>query len=65
MRPFTLYLTADLREGLEQIREHDGLPYAEQIRRALTLYFADRHVRAMTRPAKASTRRRKGASDAA
>ena len=38
----TVYLDDDLREGLERVKARDGVPAAEQIRRAVRAWLEER-----------------------
>ena len=51
-------LDDDLIEGLEALKERDGVPMAESIRRAIRLYLSERGVMKTDRPRVASTRKR-------
>jgi hypothetical protein len=41
---YSLRLDADLKKALETVKERDGIPHTEQIRRALLLWFDHKGV---------------------
>ena len=56
----TVYLDDDLRDGLKAVKARDGVPEAEQIRRALRGWLLERNALGKSAPAGAKrTRPRK------
>jgi hypothetical protein len=49
---YSLRLDADLKAALERVKERDGIPHSEQIRRGLLLWFKQRGVE-MRKPSRA------------
>jgi predicted DNA-binding protein len=57
LRMTTLRLEDELLEGLQQVKERDGIPVAEQIRRAVKAWLEAKGVRKAERQ-RAVTRKR-------
>lgn len=55
----TVYLDADLRDGLKRVKESVGVPEAEQIRRALRGWLQDRKALGVSPPTGVRRPRRK------
>lgn len=55
-------MTADILERLDFIRERDGVPFSEQMRRGLLLYFAQKGVEVEQPETTASGKRSKKVS---
>jgi hypothetical protein len=52
----------DLLKGMEALKERDGVPYSEQIRRSLRMWLDTKGVLTQARPRRSKTaRKRKGA----
>ena len=52
-KPYTFYIEPDLKEGLERIKERDGISESEQIRRAIRQWLDDKGaVKEVKRPAR-------------
>jgi hypothetical protein len=48
----------DLLKGMAALRERDGMPFSEQVRRALRVFLTDKGVMEKTASRRASTRRK-------
>lgn len=48
----TYRIDDDILEGLRQVRERDGVPVSEQVRRALTAWLAEKGVSQKKKPSK-------------
>jgi hypothetical protein len=48
----------ELMEALRRVKDRDGIPIAEQVRRGLLLWFDSKGVKVKTARKRASTRRR-------
>ena len=57
-KTFTFALPNDLKAGLRAIKDRDGLPEAEQIRRAITAWLETRGVTVKSDRKRATTRKR-------
>lgn len=57
--PMQFKIDADLREGLEAIRQRDGVSYTEQLRRALRLWFDSKGLTLKSAPIDAPRRVRR------
>jgi hypothetical protein len=55
---FEFWIEPEARKGLEAIRTREGIPVAEQIRRAIAAWLADRDATEKAAPRRAVTRRR-------
>lgn len=55
---FEFWIDADARQGLEAIKDRDGVPVAEQIRRAIAAWLAERDATMKTAPRRVSPRRK-------
>ena len=44
-KPYTFYVDLELAAGLERIRERDGVPVSEQIRRAIRAWLDTKEVK--------------------
>jgi hypothetical protein len=54
----TFRLDDELLEGLRQVKEKDGIPQSEQVRRALLMWLESKGVKVKAAPRRASTRRK-------
>jgi hypothetical protein len=45
LKPATFRLEEEILEGLQDVKERDGLPVTEQVRRALTAWLESRGVK--------------------
>jgi hypothetical protein len=45
----TFYIDADLQDGLSQLRDRDGVPVAEAIRRAIRAYLESKSITLKTK----------------
>jgi hypothetical protein len=56
----SFYISEDLQRGLEALKERDGMPAAEAIRRAIAAYLAEKGIKVIPvkagRPRKARKR---------
>ena len=55
---FEFWIDPEARKGLEAIKDRDGVPVAEQIRRAIAAWLADRDTTTKAAPRRALTRRK-------
>ena len=55
---YTFRLDAELRAGLQQIWERDGVPVSEQVRRAVQEWLDKKGVKVKAAPRRAATRRK-------
>jgi hypothetical protein len=55
---YNFFIDDDQRDPLRQIKDRDGIPEAEQIRRAITKWLQAKGVEPRTAPRRASTRRK-------
>jgi Ribbon-helix-helix protein, copG family len=58
LRPTNFRLESELLEGLQQVRERDGIPVSEQVRRALRAWLEVKGVTVKTERKRAVTRKR-------
>jgi len=54
---YTFFIDSEQREGLRQIKERDGIPESEQIRRAVTEWLAKKGVNVKAQSKRAETRK--------
>lgn len=53
VRPvYTFRIDEDLLVNMQALKERDGIPYSEQIRRGLKLFFQERRIGATSKAAK-------------
>ena len=43
-KPYTFYIDADLADGLDDVKERDGISVSEQIRRAIRAWLESKDV---------------------
>jgi hypothetical protein len=55
---YNFFIDNGQREGLRQVKERDGIPEAEQIRRAIDTWLEDKGVTLKTERKRAATRKR-------
>ena len=55
---FEFWIDPEARKGLEAIKDRDGVPVAEQIRRAIAAWMAERDATAKAAPRRVSPRRK-------
>lgn len=55
---YNFFIDAEAREGLRAVKEKDGIPEAEQIRRAIAEWLERRGVTKKAGPRRAVTRRK-------
>jgi hypothetical protein len=53
-----LRLDDDILDGLQQVKERDGMPISEQVRRALRAWLETKGIVNKAAPRRASTRRK-------
>ena len=58
LKPTTFRLETDIMDALNKIRERDGVPVSEQVRRALKQWIAAKGVKAKSPDRRAPTRRK-------
>ena len=58
LKPATFRLETEILAALEAIRERDGIPVSEQVRRALKEWIAEKGVKLRAAPRRARTRRK-------
>jgi hypothetical protein len=58
LRQQNFRLEEEILKALEQIRERDGIPVTEQVRRALKVWIAEKGVTLKTERRRAVTRKR-------
>ena len=58
LRQQNFRLEEEILEALEQIRERDGIPVSEQVRRALKVWIAEKGVVLKAERKRAATRKR-------
>ncbi|MEO8520055.1 MAG: ribbon-helix-helix protein, CopG family [Acidobacteriota bacterium] len=58
LKPATFRLDRHLLEALQAIKERDGIPVTEQVRRALTAWVQTKDIPMKAAPRRASTRRK-------
>ena len=56
-KPVTYRVNPDILEGLDAIRERDGVPVSEQVRRALRSWLKSKGIKKADRP-RGGTRKR-------
>jgi len=56
--PTNLRLESELLKGLRQVRERDGIPVSEQVRRAIQVWLKDKGVVVKAERKRAGTRKR-------
>jgi hypothetical protein len=44
-KPYTFYIDTDLAEGLDDVKERDGISVSEQIRRAIRVWLESKDVK--------------------
>jgi metal-responsive CopG/Arc/MetJ family transcriptional regulator len=57
-KPTSILLPDDLKQGLDLVRDRDGVPQSEQIRRAVRKWLEERGAIAPQRPARSVKKRR-------
>ena len=57
-KTFTFVLPEHLKEGLRALRDRDGVPEAEQIRRAIAMWLKSEGVKVGTAKRRVATRRK-------
>lgn len=57
-KSFTFHIADEQKAALKAIREQDGLPEAEQIRRGIQMWLDSRAVQRKAAPRRAGTRRK-------
>ncbi|MEO7891219.1 MAG: hypothetical protein ABIW19_14570 [Vicinamibacterales bacterium] len=57
-RVATFRVDEDVLEGMEFLRDRDGIPFSEQIRRGLRLWLDSKGVKVKAAPRRAGTRRK-------
>jgi len=59
LKPATFRLETEILDALQRVKEHDGIPVSEQVRRALVAWLGSRNVTLKKAERKrASTRKR-------
>ncbi len=58
LKPATFRLESELLEALQEVKERDGLPVTEQVRRAVIAWLETRGVKIKTERKRAATRKR-------
>jgi len=58
LRPTNFRLETEILDALREIRERDGIPIAEQVRRALVEWAGAKGVKVKTERQRAATRKR-------
>ena len=58
LKPATFRLEAELLEGLQHLKERDGLPVTEQVRRAIQAWLKAKGVTVKSERKRAVTRKR-------
>jgi hypothetical protein len=58
LRPANFRLEAELLEALQAVKDRDGIPITEQVRRAIVLWLQQRGVTPKTERKRAATRKR-------
>jgi hypothetical protein len=56
-RMFTVRLEAEIADAMDALQKRDGIPYSEQLRRALRPFLAERGVLKVEEPKKADRKR--------
>ncbi len=57
-RPLVAFeITPELKEGLDSIKERDGVPISEQIRRGISMWLVEKGVEGKTPTAKKRTKK--------
>jgi metal-responsive CopG/Arc/MetJ family transcriptional regulator len=59
-KPYTFYIDTDLAEGLDEVKERDGISVSEQIRRAIRAWLESKDV-SVKRPGAGTKKRERGA----
>ena len=54
----TFRIEDEILDGLRQIKEQDGIPQSEQVRRALIMWLESKGVKVKSAPRRAGTRRK-------
>jgi len=57
-KTFTFSISDDLKQGLQAIKERDGISEAEQIRRAIAMWLDSKGIGLKAERQRASTRKR-------
>ena len=55
---FEFWIEAEARQGLEAIKDRDGIPVSEQIRRAIAAWLAERPATDRAAPRRVGARRK-------
>ena len=55
---YSFWIDPEQAVGLKAVKERDGVPESEQIRRAIDVWLKKKHVAIKTAPRRARTRRR-------
>jgi hypothetical protein len=58
LKPTTFRLETEIMDALAVIRDRDGIPVSEQVRRALKQWIADKGVKVKSERKRAVTRKR-------
>ncbi len=58
LKPMNFRLETELLAGLEHVRERDGIPVSEQVRRAIRAWLQDKSVTVNSERKRAATRKR-------
>lgn len=58
LKPATFRLESELLDALQEVKERDGLPVTEQVRRAVIAWLDARGVKVKSERKRASTRKR-------
>ena len=58
LKTFTFAITPELKAGLQTVRERDGMPEAEQIRRAIAAWLESKGAIEKPERKRAATRKR-------
>ena len=58
LRPTNFRLESELLEGLQKIRERDGIPVSEQVRRAIQTWLEEKGIVLRAERKRAATRKR-------
>jgi hypothetical protein len=58
LKPTNFRLESELLDGLQQVRERDGIPVSEQVRRAIQAWLKEQGVAVKAERKRAATRKR-------
>ncbi len=58
LRPANFRLESELLEGLQQVRDRDGIPVSEQVRRAIRAWLSEKGAAVKAERKRAATRKR-------